>query len=234
MVGRSRITPKKILLVEDESSIVEMLRVGFSYEGYEVDAVEKGREALEFLQERSDVDVVILDIMLPDIDGFRVCQRIRARGLEIPIIMLTAKKEIEDRVKGLNLGADDYLTKPFSFEELLARVRALLRRVGKKNESVILAAGDLVMDVETREVKKGGKSVHLTPKEFELLELFMKHPRRVFTKEFLLRRIWGYEEGGSTNVVEVHVSHLRSKLGDRDHRLIRSVYGVGYSFHPGK
>ncbi len=221
-----------ILVVEDEKSIVDMLKIGFSYEGYRVEGVYGGRETLNFL-DRNKVDVVVLDIMLPDIDGFKVCERIRARGLDVPIIMLTAKKEIEDRVRGLNQGSDDYLTKPFSFDELLARVRALLRRSGKREEGVVLTAGDLVMNVETREVKKGDTLISLTPTEFALLELFMKHPRRVFSKKTLLHRIWGYDFVGDTNVVEVHVSHLRKKLGDEDHTLIKSIYGVGYAFYPG-
>ena len=220
-----------LLLVEDEEPIADMLRVGFSYEGYRVEVVPGGRAALEFL-DRDHADLVVLDIMLPDMDGFKVCERIRARGLDVPILMLTAKKEIEDRVKGLNLGADDYLTKPFSFDELLARVRALLRRSGRKEEAVVLSAGDLVLNVLTREVKKGDEIIYLTPKEFSLLELFMRHPRRVFTRETLLNRIWGYEYVGDTNVVDVHVSHLRSKLGDKPPRLIKTVYGVGYAFYP--
>ena len=177
------------------------------------------------------MDVVVLDIMLPDVDGFEVCRRIRSRGCDVPIFMLTAKKEMENRVKGLDLGADDYLTKPFSFDELLARIRALLRRSGKKSEAVVLSAGDLMLNVETREVTKGGKPVRLTPTEFALLELFMRHPRRVFTRETLLNRVWGYEYVGDTNVVDVHVSHLRSKIGDRPPRLIRTIYGVGYAFY---
>jgi len=232
MVGKRIEDPSiTFLLVEDEEPIVDMLRVGFSYEGYRVEAVGRGMEALDFLA-RQEVDLVILDLMFPDVDGFQVCRRIRARGLDVPILMLTARKEIEDRVRGLNLGADDYLTKPFSFDELLARVRALLRRSGKRREAVVLLSGELVLNTETREVKQGERVIHLTPTEFALLELFMRHPRRVFSKETLLHRIWGCDFVGDTNVVEVHVSRLRKKLGDKEHRLIRAVYGVGYALYP--
>ncbi len=220
-----------ILVVEDEQSVLELLKVGFSYAGYRIETVERGWDALTFLQTR-EVDLVVLDIVLPDIDGFEVCRRIRERGLDVPILMLTGMREVGDRVKGLNMGADDYLTKPFSFDELLARVRALLRRSGRKKEPVVLTAGDLILDVETRLVKKGGKVIRLTPTEFSLLELFMRHPRRVFTRETLLTRVWGQDYVGDTNVVDVHVSHLRTKLGDRPPRLIVTIYGVGYAFHP--
>lgn len=224
-------SPVTILVVEDEESVQELLRVGFSFAGYRIETVEGGREALSFLRNR-DVDLVVLDIILPDIDGFEVCRRIRERGLDVPILMLTGMREVDNKVKGLDLGADDYLTKPFSFDELLARVRALLRRSGKKKDSVVLTAGNLTMDLETRVVKKGGKVVRLTPTEFSLLEVFMRHPRRVFTRESLLTRVWGEDYVGDTNVVDVHVSHLRAKLGDKPPRLIVTVYGVGYAFHP--
>jgi len=224
-VGESRVT---ILVVEDEQSVQELLRVGFSYAGYRIEVVDRGRDALKFLHAR-DVDLVVLDIILPDIDGFEVCRRIREQGLEVPILMLTGMGDVGYRVKGLDLGADDYLTKPFSFDELLARVRALLRRSGKKGEPKVLKAGDLILDVESRLVKKGGKVIRLTPTEFSLLEIFMRHPSRVFTREILLNLVWGQDYVGDTNVVDVHVSHLRSKLGDKPPRLIVTIYGVGYA-----
>jgi len=150
----------------------------------------------------------------------------------VPIIMLTARREISDRVTGLDLGADDYVTKPFSFAELLARIRALLRRQGKQAEPHLFQAAGLLLDTETHQVTQAGEVIHLTPTEFALLELFMRHPRRVFTRETLLNRIWGYDFEGNTNVVDVHISHLREKIGDKPPRIIRTIYGLGYAFHP--
>ncbi len=227
-MGKGKI---RILVVEDEPTITEFLRVGFGYEGYEVDVAEDGRTGLQMARQ-GGYDVIVLDIMLPDMSGFDVCRKLRERGDETPIIMLTALTELSDRVTGLDAGADDYVTKPFMFEELLARVRVQLRHKGKLPARTRLTAGDLVLDVETHEVTKGGKPLHLTPTEFKMLHLLMSHPRRVFSKETLLNRVWGYDYTGDTSVVEVHISHLRDKIGDRPPRLIRTVYGVGYAFHP--
>ncbi len=221
----------RILVVEDEPTITEFLRVGLGYEGYEVTIAPDGITGLRKAEE-GNFDLIILDIMLPDMDGFKVCRRLRSKGDDTPIIMLTALTDVADRVAGLDSGADDYIPKPFSFEELLARIRVQLRRRGKFEERTILKAGDLLLNTETREVTKGGRHVHLTPTEFEMLKLFMSHPKRVFSKETLLTRIWGYDYAGDANIVEVHVSHLREKLGDRPPRLIKTVYGVGYAFHP--
>jgi len=221
----------RILVIEDEPTIIEFLRTGLTYEGYQVVIASDGRTGFDYSC-REEFDLIILDIMLPDMDGFEICQRLRAWGNDVPIIMLTARKEISDRVTGLDLGADDYVTKPFSFAELVARIRALLRRRGSKMEPSILQAANLVLNIETHEVAKSGKAIHLTPIEFALLELFMRHPRRVFTRETLLNRIWGYDFVGDTNVVDVHISHLREKIGDKPPRLIRTIYGLGYAFHP--
>ncbi len=221
----------RVLIVEDEPTIREFLEMGLAYEGYEPVGVEKGREGLN-LALKDQFDVIILDIMLPDMDGFEVCRRIRETGSETSILMLTAKREVADRITGLDAGADDYLMKPFSFKELLARLRALLRRSVRYKEAKVLEAADIVLNVETREVWRQGKSLYLTPKEFELLKMFMQHPQRVFTRETLLNRVWGYHFVGDANIVDVHVSHLREKLGDKPPRLIRTHYGVGYSFHP--
>jgi len=222
----------RILIIEDEPAITEFLRTGLTYEGYQVVIAPDGLTGYQALQ-RGAFDLLILDIMLPDMDGFTLCQKIRQEGNDIPILMLTARRSITDRVTGLDLGADDYVTKPFSFAELLARIRALLRRHGKHTEPAILKAGDdLVLNTETHEVTLNGQPVHLTPTEFDLLELFMRHPRRVFTRETLLNRIWGYDYVGGTNVVDVHVSHLREKIGDKPPRRIRTIYGVGYAFYP--
>ncbi len=220
-----------ILVIEDEPTIIEFLRTGLAYEGYRVAVATDGVTGLQRASE-TKFDLVILDLMLPDLDGFNVCRRLRSRGNDVPIIMLTARKEIPDRVMGLDLGADDYITKPFSFAELLARIRAVLRRRGHEPPPTVLSAAGITLNPETHEVYKDRCSIHLTPKEFALLELFMRHPRRVFTRETLLNRIWGFDFLGDTNVVDVHISHLRDKLGDRPPRLIRTVYGVGYAFRP--
>jgi len=170
--------------------------------------------------------------MLPGLDGFDVCRQLRESGYDVPIIMLTARKEVPDRVMGLNLGADDYLTKPFSFDELLARIRAVLRRRGQASEPSAMHALDLTLKPETHEAYRNDAPLDLTPTEFALLELFMRNPRQVFTRETLLNRVWGYDYVGDTNVVDVHVGHLRDKIGDSERRLIHTVYGVGYSFRP--
>ena len=221
----------RILVIEDEPTITEFLRTGLAYEGYQVVVAPDGNTGFNIIN-REEFDLIILDIMLPDMDGFEICRKLRARGNEVPIIMLTARREISDRVTGLNLGADDYVTKPFSFAELLARIRALLRRQGKQAEPHLLQAADLFLNTSTHEVTRAGEAVSLTPIEFALLELFMRHPRRVFTRETLLNRIWGYDFEGDTNVVDVHIRHLREKIGDKPPRLIRTIYGLGYAFHP--
>ncbi len=221
----------KILVIEDDPVIIEFLSIGLRYEGYEVTSETTGKAGMGALKQ-SAFDLIILDVMLPDIDGFEVCRCIRDLGSDIPVLMLTVKKEISDRVKGLDSGADDYLTKPFSFDELLARIRALLRRSGRIDRNRKLQAGGIVLDPETREVSRNGKKVNLTPTEFGLLELFMRYPHRAFTRETLLNRVLGYDYCGGTNIIDVHISHLRNKLDDRPPRLIRTIYGVGYAFYP--
>jgi DNA-binding response OmpR family regulator len=217
------------LVVDDEEIIVEMLTMGLNYEGFEVSVARTGFEALE--QARSArPDIVVLDVMLPGIDGVEVCRRLRAAG-DVGILMLTARGEVEDRVTGLDSGADDYLVKPFTFRELLARVGAILRRKGV-NLQQALRAGDLVLDRQTRRVTRGGRPVELTPREFDMLELFLSHPRQVFSREVILNRVWGYDYFGDTNVIDVHIRHLREKLDDENRDLIRSVRGVGYSLEP--
>ncbi len=219
-----------ILVIEDEPTVVEFLRTGLAYEGYRVTVAEDGRSGYRLARSGS-YDLIILDLMLPDLDGVDLCRRLRAEGKGTPILMLTARKSIPERVEGLDAGADDYLTKPFSFDELLARIRALLRRSGGHTEPTRFRAGPLLLDLERHEVWKGKEPLHLTPTEFDLLALFMRHPHRLFTKETLLNRIWGYDYG-SNSVVEVHISHLRRKIGDREGKLIRTVFGVGYRFEP--
>ncbi len=220
-----------ILIIEDDPVITEFLRTGLRYEGYQVSVTDTGKEGQEMI--RQDIlDLVILDIMLPDLDGFDVCRRIRSFGSDIPILMLTVKKDVSDRIKGLDSGADDYLTKPFSFDELLARIRALLRRSGHISESKILQSVDIKLNIETLEVHLSGKPIKLTPTEFSFLELFMRHPNKVFTRETLLNRVLGYDYDGGTNIIDVHISHLRRKIGDSKASLIRTIHSVGYSFYP--
>ena len=220
-----------ILVIEDDPVIAGFLQTGLRYEGYRISTCFSGEEGLDLFKNAS-FDLVILDVVLPGMDGFDVCRRVRSRGSDVPVLMLTVKNEVSDRVRGLDSGADDYLSKPFDFDELLARVRALLRRSGKLGEGKRMEAGCLSLDTETREVEKNGVRITLTPTEFALLELFMGHPRRVFTREILLNRVFGYEYDGGTNVIDVHINHLRKKLNDSPARLIRTVYGVGYGFYP--
>jgi DNA-binding response OmpR family regulator len=215
-----------VLVVDDELTMREFLEMGLGYEGFDVRTAGDGLVGLD-LARSWQPDLVILDRMLPSLDGLEVCRRLRAAG-DVGVLMLTARGDVDDRIEGLEAGADDYLPKPFTFKELLARVRAVLRRRGVALGRV-LVHGDLSLDRETREVTRGERTVELTPREFELLELLMGHPRQVFSRETILNRIWGYEYAGDGNVIEAHVSALREKLGDRDRTLIRAIRGVGYT-----
>lgn len=217
----------RALVVDDEDAIVEFVRMGLGYEGFEVEVASGGNEALARFHAFAP-HVVVLDRMLPDLDGLEVCRKIR-QASDVPIIMLTARGELEDRVEGLETGADDYLPKPFKFPELLARVRALLRRAGMGTTGRVLRFEDLEMDLATRRVCRDGRPVELTQREFDLLEMFMRRPRHVVRRDQIMARLWGWDASGDTNVVEVHVSALRSKLGDSERRLIRTVRGVGYA-----
>ena len=216
----------RILVVEDEESIRDFVEMGLKYEGFEVALTENGPGALEAF-DRQRPDLVILDLNLPGMDGLEVCRQIRRRG-DVPVIMLTARAEVDERVEGLEAGADDYLPKPFKFKELLARVRAVLRRRISAVERV-LRFGTVELNRDTREVFNDGQEIALTPREFELLEVFMLHPRQVMTREILLDRVWGTDYLGDGNLIEVHISALRDKLSDRDRRMIRTVRGVGYA-----
>lgn len=213
-----------ILVVDDEPQIIEFLKMGFGYEGFTVSAATDGPEAIrQALAERPDI--IILDIMLPGLSGLDVARQLRQKKSDAGIIMLTAREGVNDRVTGLDTGADDYLTKPFAFAELMARVRAVMRRRGN-NVDRLLSFEDVTMDRETRQVTRGEREVELTPREFELLELFLMHPRQVLPRETILTRIWGYDYMGDDNIIEVFVRHLREKLGDG---LIQTVRGVGYT-----
>ncbi len=226
----------RLLVVDDEQAIIDFIRLGMRYEGYQVDHAGDGYVALDLAQ-RLRPDAIILDIMLPMMDGLETCRRLRENEAtaNIPILMLTAKDEVRDRVTGLEVGADDYLTKPFSFDELLARVKALLRR----QQRIVAAGGpggrtlrvaDVSMDEAAREVKRGERIVDLTATEYNLLHLFMNHPRQVLDRQTILNRVWGYDFMGETNIIEVYVRYLREKLEDDPSapRLIQTVRGVGY------
>ena len=215
-----------ILVVDDDPEIVSFLKRGLTYEGYTVDTASDGAEALTKIRER-EPDLVVLDIMMPGIDGIEVSKRLR-QGSDLPILMLTAKGTVTDRVAGLDSGADDYLVKPFSFDELLARIRALLRR-SQPAEGEVLRFMDLSLNTITREVTRAGQPVQLTAQEFQLLELFMRHPRQVLKRDRIYEVVWGYDFGGESNVIEVYVRYLRAKLeADSQPRLIHTVRGVGY------
>ena len=224
--SQRRIMNERILIIEDDPAILKLLQRGLIYEGYQVDIATDGRSGLNLARDRHP-DLVILDWMLPGMDGLEVCRRLRMGG-SLPILMLTAKDTIQDRVQGLDAGADDYLVKPFNLDELLARIRALLRRTQTERIQVYKFA-DLTMDTSSRQVTRGERLIQLTAKEHELLELFLRHPRQVLTREVIFDRVWGYDFGGESNVLEVYIRYLRQKLeAENEPRLIFTVRGVGY------
>jgi two-component system response regulator MprA len=221
----------KILVVDDERAVRESLRRALELEGYEIDLAGDGREALSRLTEDggSQPDAVILDVLMPGVDGLEVCRRLRRGGNRVPVLMLTARDEIENRVAGLDAGADDYVTKPFALEELVARVRALLRRVSDSPDEILRFA-DLELDPGTREVRRGGEIIELTRTEFALLELFMTNPRQVLTRSIIFERVWGYDFGFASNSLDVYIGYLRRKTeAGGMPRLIQTVRGVGYA-----
>ncbi|MFB5760332.1 response regulator transcription factor [Paenibacillus medicaginis] len=220
----------KVLIIDDDEKIVSMLRRGLAFEGYEVTTAANGAEGLNQMLV-DEPDLVVLDVMMPQVDGFEVCRRLRAAGSTVPILMLTAKDEVENRVKGLDIGADDYLVKPFALEELLARVRALLRRKTEQHEGGghKLVFEDLMLDNDSREVIRGGHRLELTAKEFELLNLFMQNPKRVLSRDLIMDKIWGYDYSGESNVLEVYIAMLRQKTEEHGgKRLIQTIRGAGY------
>ena len=221
----------KILVVDDERAVRESLRRALELEGYEIELAADGREALTQLLENgsSQPDAVILDVLMPGVDGLEVCRRLRRVGNTVPVLMLTARDEIENRVAGLDAGADDYVTKPFALEELVARLRALLRRTSDASHEMLRFA-DLELDPGTREVRRAGQAIELTRTEFALLELFMTNPRQVLTRSIIFERVWGYDFGFASNSLDVYIGYLRRKTeaGGRA-RLIQTVRGVGYA-----
>jgi two-component system response regulator MprA len=215
-----------ILIIEDDQGILKFLNRGLSYEGYQILTAEDGESGLQSAQEE-EPDLVILDLMLPGMDGLEVCRQLRNEG-DTPILMLTAKDQTSDRVTGLDMGADDYMVKPFEFRELLARIRALLRRTNPTQDKK-LTFHDLTLDRGTRRAYRDERVISLTAKEYELLELFMEHPRQVLTREVIYDRVWGYNFGGQSNIIEVYVRYLRQKLEkEGEPRLIHTLRGVGY------
>ncbi len=216
----------RILIIEDDEAILRFLRRGLAYEGYNVDTAADGQTGLLMARDHPP-DLVVLDWMLPGLDGLEVCRRLRAGG-PVPILMLTAKDSIHNRVQGLDAGADDYMVKPFDLDELLARIRALLRRAQPARPKV-LRFSDLVLDTGTRQASRGDRVIDLTAKEYELLELFLRHPRQVLTRDMIFDHVWGYDFGGESNIIEVYVRYLRQKLEhSQEPRLIHTVRGMGY------
>jgi len=213
-------------VIEDDEQILKFLKRGLTYEGYEVDTAIDGPSGLAIARDNPP-DLVVLDLMLPGMDGLEVCRRLRAGG-PVPILILTAKDTVTDRIQGLDMGADDYMVKPFELDELLARIRALLRRA-QPAQPQILRFADLTLDTGARQAKRGERVISLTAKEYELLELFMRNPRQVLDRDTIFDRVWGYDFGGASNIIEVYVRYLRQKLEEGGApRLIHTVRGMGY------
>lgn len=223
-------SPVRAVVVDDESTLTDLLQMALRYEGWEVRTAGDGRSALQITREFKP-DVIVLDIMLPDIDGLAVLQRLRADNIDTPVLFLTAKDSLDDRIVGLTAGGDDYVTKPFSLEELVARLRGLIRR----STLTVMAAddpevtvGDLVLNEDSHEVHRAGESIELTATEFELLRFLMRNPRRVLSKAQILDRVWSYDFGGKSSVVEIYISYLRKKIDSGKPQMIHTVRGAGY------
>jgi len=218
----------RVLIVEDERKISAYVKRGLEEQGYAVDAAYTGREALDWL-ETVEFDLIVLDVLLPKLDGIEVCRRLRQRGFRTPVLMLTARDAIDDRVTGLDAGADDYLVKPFAMRELLARLRAIIRRTADAPKTTILQVGDLKLDILTHRAQRGGQSIELTTKEYGVLECLMRHPEQVLSRTTIAEHVWSYDIFNQSNVVDVYIRNLRRKLDDPfDTRLIRTVRGSGY------
>lgn len=228
-------TPVRVLVVDDEAPLAELLSMALRYEGWEVRSAGDGAGALRTAREFRP-DAVILDVMLPDTDGLAVLGRLRRELSEVPVLFLTARDSVEDRIAGLTAGGDDYVTKPFSLEEVVARLRGLIRRSGTaavRSEST-LVVGDLTLDEDSHEVSRGGAGIHLTATEFELLRFLMRNPRRVLSKAQILDRVWNYDFGGQANVVELYISYLRKKIDAGRTPMIHTRRGAGYLIKPGE
>ncbi|HLI73726.1 MAG TPA: response regulator transcription factor [Acidimicrobiales bacterium] len=219
----------RILVVDDEPSIVDAVSTSLRYEGFDVEEATSGRSALAAAQERTP-DLIVLDVMLPDLDGLEVTRRLRMDGVRSPVLFLTARDALEDKIAGLTVGGDDYVTKPFALAEIIARTRALLRRAGvDPDDAGVLRFADLEMDEGAHEVRRGGTRVHLTATEFNLLRFFLRNPRQVLSKSQILDNVWHYDFGGEANVVETYVSYLRKKLERHGPPLIHTIRLVGYT-----
>ncbi|HVB74082.1 MAG TPA: response regulator transcription factor [Ktedonobacteraceae bacterium] len=226
-----------VLVIDDDENIIELIKLGLKYEGFQVESTSTGADGLAVAQ-RLNPAMIVLDLLLPDVDGLEVCNRLRSNPTtrDIPILMLTAKDNVRDRIAGLEIGADDYLAKPFDFDELVARIRAILRRArrGKSDEDQaneqVLTFGDLILNDATHEVTRAGRQIDLTSTEYNLLHLFMSHPRQILDRQTILNRVWGYDFMGETNIIEVYVRYLREKIEDEPStpRLIQTVRGSGY------
>jgi two-component system, OmpR family, response regulator len=223
----------RVLVVDDEANIAELISMALRYEGFDVRAAHTGTRAVAAAKEFRP-DVVVLDIMLPDFDGLEVLRRMRATEPDVPVVFLTARDAVEDRVAGLTAGGDDYVTKPFSLEELVARLRGLLRRSGARQAvtSSTLVVGDLELDEDSHEVFRSGEEISLTATEFELLRFLMRNPRRVLSKAQILDRVWNYDFGGQANVVELYISYLRKKVDAGRAPMIHTMRGAGYVLKP--
>lgn len=227
--------PVRALVVDDESALAELLTMALRYEGWEVRSAQDGIGAIRIAREFGP-DVVVLDVMLPDIDGMEVLRRLRGHAPEVPVLFLTAKDAVEDRIAGLTVGGDDYVTKPFSLEEVALRLRALMRRTGiaEASAGATIVVGDLTLDEDSREVHRAGEPVELTATEFELLRFLMRNPRRVLSKAQILDRVWNYDFGGQANIVELYVSYLRKKIDAGRAPMIHTMRGAGYVLKPAR
>ena len=223
----------RVLVVDDEVNLAELIAMALRYEGWEVTMAHTGRKAVDLAKEVHP-DAVVLDIMLPDFDGFEVLRRLRAYDPDVPVLFLTARDAVEDRVAGLTEGGDDYVTKPFSLDEVVARIRALVRRAGARQaaSSSVLTVGDLTLDEDSHEVSRGGDPISLTATEFELLRYLMHNPRRVLSKAQILDHVWNYDFGGQANVVELYISYLRKKIDAGREPMIHTMRGAGYVLKP--
>jgi two-component system, OmpR family, response regulator len=219
---------ERLLLVDDEDNLRSMLQAALRHEGFEVTPVATGREAIERVA-ASTPDLIVLDVMLPDLDGFEVCKRLRSEGSRTPVLFLTARDGTEDKVRGLTLGGDDYLVKPFSLEELVARINAVLRRTGMAREESVLQCADLELDDDAHRVTRGGVEVALSPTEYNLLRYLLINKERALSKSQILDHVWQYDFGGDGGVVETYIGYLRRKLDNTEPKLIHTIRGVGYA-----
>jgi two-component system, OmpR family, response regulator len=227
-------SPVRALVVDDEASLGDLLRMALRYEGWDVRTASNGQQALAEARGFAP-DVIVLDVMMPDLDGLQVLTRLREAGSDVPVLFLTAKDAVDDRVAGLTAGGDDYVTKPFSLDEVIARLRGLLRRSARIVSEAIdpeIRVGDLVLDEETYEVARAGSPIALTATEFELLRYLMRNPKRVLSKAQILDRVWSYDFGGRSSIVEIYISYLRKKIDEGRDAMIHTVRGVGYTIKP--